>query len=428
MTSPRLPSLKAILRLRSLLTAGMIAVGALTALPSPALAATYQIPNSIPEDCSVDSTAALLSWIASVPNNSTLSLGAGGCYRIEGTLELRGRTGLDLEGNGATLRSVDPPSDQRALWRIWDSSGIVMHNMTLQGSYTDGGTYDASIEHAHGIDLRGTNASISRVTMRDFGGDCVYFGLGGTAALARSSGSVEQSSCTGTGRNAISVTAGNGILVKGVTATAIGYDVFDVEPNIGAGWGARSVTFEDNTIGTYAKSAYSLVENAPISRQAFVNNRVTGRGLKITVGQSPIARTSYPVSGVTISGNAATDPEAPAAMNLSLINGLTVSGNHVPVSGGALISVDSACAVSVSGNTFSGGAAQATIAPYACPTSSISAPNPKKRTGKSSARATWASFWPRARLTHRRVGRRAHAKHRRSRHQRSGPPRVRRKR
>ena len=48
--------------------------------------------GSVPSGCSTDATSEILSWIASVPNNSTLVFGAGACYRIEGTLELHGRT------------------------------------------------------------------------------------------------------------------------------------------------------------------------------------------------------------------------------------------------------------------------------------------------------------------------------------------------
>jgi hypothetical protein len=67
---------------------------------------------------SVDVTQLILTWIASLPNNSTLAFGSGGCYRIEGTLELSGRSGLGFEGNGSTFRAPTSPNDLRAIWRI----------------------------------------------------------------------------------------------------------------------------------------------------------------------------------------------------------------------------------------------------------------------------------------------------------------------
>ena len=74
----------------------------------------------------------------------------------------------------------------------------------------------------------------------------------------------------GTSRNAVSVTAVNNVLVQFVTLGSIGYDVFDVEPNTGtANWGAQNVTFDGNTIGSYALSIFSIVPNAPLSSLYF---------------------------------------------------------------------------------------------------------------------------------------------------------------
>jgi hypothetical protein len=80
----------------------------------------YEISANIPGDCSVDVTQPILAWIGSVPNDSVLSFGSGACYRIGGTLELSGRTGLDFEGNGALpvrqLRRSALPDHERRRW------------------------------------------------------------------------------------------------------------------------------------------------------------------------------------------------------------------------------------------------------------------------------------------------------------------------
>ena len=191
--------------------------------------------GSVPSGCSTDATSEIRSWIASVPNNSTLVFGAGACYRIEGTLELRGRT-LTLDGNGSTFKSLNAPSDQRAMWRAWDSN-VVFRDMTIVGSYANGGIHNESLQHAHGIDLRGTHGVVENVSMSDLAGDCVYFGFG----ASRSSGDVHDSSCRRIGRNAVSVTAGDDIRVARVTTDRIGYIAFDVEPNEGPGNGSSRV-------------------------------------------------------------------------------------------------------------------------------------------------------------------------------------------
>jgi hypothetical protein len=349
----------------------LMAIG-LSASSRSYAATTYVAPATIADDCSVDVTQPILSWIASVPDNSVLSFGTGRCYRIEGVLQISGRSGLTFEGNDSTFRSLNPPEDQRAMWRAIDSTGFVFRDMTIQGSYASGGTFNANLQHAHAIDLRGTGAEIANVAMSDVGGDCVYFGLGFTSALTRSSGGVHDSTCSRTGRNAISVTAGNDILVQRVTTSAVGYIAFDVEPNIGSGWGSQRVTFDGNTIGLYSISAYSVVENAPIADQAFTNNHVVGRGLKVTIGQT--SDTLYRPKNVTVSGNSADTPQAPSAMNLHAVDGLTVTGNTVPLTGGTMAAVDSSCSVSVSGNSYPGGSAESSISPFYCGISPPSLP------------------------------------------------------
>lgn len=370
------------LRLRIRIAASLIAVAgslaiALAGLSSTAssyAASTYRIPSSIAGDCSVDVTQPLLSWIASVPDNSTVSFGAGRCYRIEGTLEIRDRRGVDFEGNGATFRSLDPPEDQRAIWRVIDSSGLALRNMTIEGSYQNGGTFNASLQHAHAIDLRGTGAEVAGVTMRNVAGDCVYFGLGYTQALNRSSGSVHDSTCSGTGRNAVSVTAGDDVRVAHVTTSAIGYTAFDVEPNSGSGWGSHGVTFDSNTIGTYYLYAYAIVEDAPISAQSFTNNRVVGgKGLRIGVLGSGA---SYRPQDVTIEGNTADTATWSPAAEFHNVDGLTMTANTVPMSGGTMATIDYSCAVNISGNSYPGGTEEDSIAPFSCGTSPVATAAP----------------------------------------------------
>jgi IPT/TIG domain len=344
-------------------------VGIAAAVPPARASATYQIPATIAGDCSVDVTSPILNWIASVPNGSTLSFDPSGCYRIEGTLEIQGRSGLTLEGNGALFRSLNPPTDQRAIWRLIGSTGMVMRDMIIIGSYANGGKLDASLQHAHAIDLRGTNAEVADVAMSNVAGDCVYFGLG-YDNITRSSGSVHDSTCTGTSRNAVSVTAGDNILVRHLTTNRIGFTVFDVEPNSGSGkWGSSGVTFDSNTIGSYYLYAFSLVEQAPISNQAFTNNTVSGAVLRIGAVQDQ----GFRPQNVTITGNSSNVATSAPAMQFVDVDGLTVTGNTVPMTSGVMASVTGSCSVNITGNSYPGGSAQAAISPYsACSTAAPS--------------------------------------------------------
>jgi hypothetical protein len=332
--------------------------------PAPSAAPTgVPVPAAVASDCSTDVTAALLSWIGSVPDGTTLLFGAGKCYRIEGTLEIRGRSGLVFDGNGSTFRSTTAPADQRAFWRAIDSRGLVFRNMTIVGSYASGGTFTAGLQHAHGVDLRGTSAQVSAVSISDVAGDCVYFGLGYSAAT-RSSGGVTASTCRRTGRNGVAVSAGDDIRIEGNRLDAIGLNATDIEPNQGAGWGSRRVVVDSNTIGRYKLYAYAVVLNAPLSEQSFTRNRIQGQGLRI--GLVDPGRTSYRAAGVTIAGNASDTAQWAPAIEATSIDGLSVTGNTVPMSGGTMATVADSCRVSVSGNSYPGGTAQVGITSPSC--------------------------------------------------------------
>jgi hypothetical protein len=78
----------------------------------------------------------MLAWISTVPDGARLRFAAGGCYRLEGTLELRNRR-IAVEGNGATLRSSAPATAQRTIWRLWDSD-VALRDLVIAGSYAGG--------------------------------------------------------------------------------------------------------------------------------------------------------------------------------------------------------------------------------------------------------------------------------------------------
>jgi len=114
-------------------------------LAPPARAATpevYPVPADIPANCSVDVSARLLKWVASVPDGSVLLFGQNACYRVDGSGSLApggallffDRNDLIFEGNGSTFRTVtDPLYRTRATWRFYGGSNIVLRDMTVQG-------------------------------------------------------------------------------------------------------------------------------------------------------------------------------------------------------------------------------------------------------------------------------------------------------
>ena len=109
-----------------------IAVG----VPVPvgaAATAVATVPASIPSDCSRDVSAELAAWIASLPDGSTLSFTARGCYRVDRTLRVQHRNRLTFEGNGATFRAFTsgrelPPSAARtrSMFNFWRGSDLTV--------------------------------------------------------------------------------------------------------------------------------------------------------------------------------------------------------------------------------------------------------------------------------------------------------------
>jgi hypothetical protein len=322
-----------------------------------AAAQQYRVPKSVPSKCRKDAAPRIQSWIDSAPDGATLRFERGACYRVERTLEFENRW-LTFDGNGATFRSFNAPKAQRAMWRAWDST-VAFRSMTLVGSYAHGGVIDSEIQWAHGIDLRGTDATITNVAMSDLAGDCVYFGLGADG----SSGLVSDSRCRRIGRNAVSVTAGNDISVTRMRTRRIGHIVFDVEPNMGSGFGASRVTFDSNTIvKPYWLMAYTVIANQPVVDQAFTNNRIIGESLRIGVVDG-----AFRPQNVTVAGNRSDTPGPGPLMNFVGVDGLTVSGNDVPVTGGGtLAQIQDSCGVSAFGNSSPGGEAEVGINEPAC--------------------------------------------------------------
>jgi hypothetical protein len=319
----------------------------------------HQIPPSIPADCSVDVTEALTRWIAGVPDHATLSLGQAKCYRVDGTIEVTGRNQLTLMGNGSRLRSVAAmvsgrtADDQRAMFRVVRSQSVSFRDLVITGAYRSGGTLDPSLQHALGIDVRGSSVTVARVTLSRLAGDCIYFGLDG---VTKSSGDVDRSVCSSAGRNGVSVTAGHDISVRTTTVDQVGLDAFDVEPNRGPGWGADRIRFESNKVKGYRVQAFSVVSSAPISDITFASNRLIGHGLRAAVGDP--FQAGFRPRNITFTGNVSDTRQSGVAFNVDNVDQLAITANVVTLRGNTMASVDRSCRVRVTGNVFNGGSGE----------------------------------------------------------------------
>jgi hypothetical protein len=356
-------------RARSLLVAvsALVLFSGLFAASSAGSSATYRAPSSIPADCSVDVTQQLLDWIASVPNNSTLTFPAGACYRVDGTLLVRNRTALTFEGNGATFKAGTTGGSNRAHWQLVDGSGLTFRDMKIYGPRSDSGfVYDLQWQHA--FDVRGTAmVRLERVSASWLYGDCFYLGQGWDSRKAWASDvRIVDSSCSRNGRMGVAVTAAQDVVVQGNAFDQIGLSVFDVEPN-GTGWGARNVAFAANKVGVTRDYIFVVTGAGPVDGVSFSGNTVVGNRMKV----GAFAWNGERRSNITVADNTSDTgyyEKNGAAMRFRAIDGVTVTGNYAPLASPdtVLAEASDSCAVQVSGNQYPGGVAEARIAAKIC--------------------------------------------------------------
>lgn len=330
---------------------------------------TYRIPTAIANDCSVDVTQPISAWIASVPNHSALAFSSGACYRIEGTLQVKNRRGLEFKGNGATFKATTVGNTWRSQWRVVGGSGLTFRNMTVRGARPGGRSFAPDLQHQHGFELKGPAfVQIDRANISDAYGDCVYIGQGHDSAKSWSRNvSVHRSTCTRAGRMAVAVTAGRDVLVETSSFSNIGKNTFDIEPN-GAGFGAADVTFTRNRVGPVSDAVFVALGTGPINDIAVSYNTLVGQGMKMAV-RAPVGQRRSNFSIVANTSDTGVYQPGGSAMDFVRVHGLRVRQNTVPLSGPnmALAWISESCKVVVSRNRFPGGVVEARVRPARCP-------------------------------------------------------------
>jgi len=304
-----------------------------TPTPTPApVVAGIAVPATIDATGSTDASAALISFVNTVPDGSTIVFKAGGVYRMDAALKFAHRHNLTFEGNGATLRANGGTTEASSLFWLGSyaggNSGILIRNFTLAGNSSTPGVYQSGREGAHGILVdSGSAIEISGVTVRGVWGDCLYVGS------AASGVSFHDSTCASNGRNGVTVTSATNLTVQRVAFTRSGYCTFDIEPNVSTE-SATNIRLLDNTAGTWTNSFLSA-EGAPgsvVSGLTISGNSVTGGSLLTAIG---LARRQ----NIVFTNNRSTVAAWGPVLRFAHIDGLTVTGNVQPLSSGALVSI-----------------------------------------------------------------------------------------
>lgn len=357
---------------------GLLALAGLPLLPGTAAASTpYTPPASIDPTGATDVSAALQSWIASVPDGSTIVFPAGATYRIEETVYISHRSNLTIDGNGSHTVTTTTGDRTRRHFALISDSNLTIRNLTVKGANPNAGTGDAayvsSLEAQHGFDIEGSDhLLLDHDSVTDVYGDFVYVGMNTSTGVWSSYVTIENSDLERNGRQGISVTAAQHVFITGNTITQVRRHSIDIEPN-GLTWGADDVQIVGNTFGPARLGFVNAGPSGPVNDVTIKNNTLQG----LAMGVSDTDQTGARRHGLVMSGNVsnvAPGSTDGAVVYLSNIDHVLITGNYQAVQPGrGMDGVKSwaACDVQVYGNQFVGADSELDVR-TPCPTAPTS--------------------------------------------------------
>ncbi len=339
----------------------------LAALSVAALhAETLTVPATIPTGLEKDVTAELNEFLKSAPDGSTVEFPGKAVYRIEGTLLLKGRKGLTIDGKGATIRATDPLPDYgkkdnysgwrkvrtRSQWLVEDCEDMVFKNLRVIGAYENGGrqgVYDYNREAQHAFDILAVKGIlIENIHASDVWGDGVY--------ISKNSREVTVRKCRieRTGRQGMAIGSAFHILIEDCDILDSRRGLLDIEP-YGKEWACGDIRVIGNRFGDSRLLALPMGGSGATAAVLVANNTFTGPsgtplvmhrtkevgvkrgpfffvGNTARVGGSPAPGLRFgEVDGVLIAGNVLTfNPKRKMAVIGTKTGSTGVIGNSFP--------------------------------------------------------------------------------------------------
>lgn len=368
-------------RLFSLFFSPLLAGLLVTVDPPQASAAVYSPPASIDKSGARDVTADLQKFLNDVPSQSTISFPAGAKYRIEGTLRIANKNDIVVNGNGA-LFFADTPTNlrDRFQWDFENISNLVVSGLKIRGAHTKCGTendgYISALEAQHGINITGgeritvANNEISQVF-----GDFIYVGRSANPVFGVPRDvKIQNNVGRCNGRQGISVTQADGVLLEGNTLENTRRATFDFEPLLDTGY-VQNVTVRNNNIGSGRLNFISAGGKGRVDNIKILNNTLTRpMGIAIKAQDPKNRRKNWEIVGNKSTAKAGSEHGVIWAVN---IDGLVVKDNVQPVSQRSasqgpmhMVGNQNSCFVSASGNQmgeFGGPQVKILSNDYDCP-------------------------------------------------------------
>ena len=342
------------------------------ARPSVPDPGTVVVPGIIDATGQRDVTDELNAWLAAVPDGGVAALLPHGRYRVEGTLQLVGRSGVTILGNGATIFATTPGDRKRGQIRLIGGSSLRITDLVITGAHPAGGTqesaYVASKEAQHGIEaLAVRGLTVDHVTISDVYGDFVY--LGPRQGVPTSDVRVTDNEFRRNGRQGVSLTGATRVLIENNVISETRRATFDFEANF-ARDSITDVTLRANRIGAGRLLFIAAAGKGEVSNVVVDHNDLFGRAMNsVITSRGPVRNHDWTFTGNTSSkgfGN-----PLGGVLRFGAVNQISVTGNVQPVQrkrNMSLVRVDQSCGVVVSGNDVANGGQSTTRSP--CPTAS----------------------------------------------------------
>ena len=335
----------------------------LTAVTAGAAGTVQTVPPSIAATCSRDVTAELQAFIDATPDGSTLAFTPNACYRVDGTLRIRQRNHLVLEGNHATFHAFTDGSElgnakltrARVMFSLYQGADITLRDIVVIGANPHAGrgelAYRAIYEAQHAYAILGSQGVLlDHVEAYDVYGDFVNVGPGSDGVTVRNSTFLRN------GRQGWTIN-GTNVLFESNTIGETRRATIDMEPS-SPGWTTRNVTIRNNDVGKGRLYFLASVGASPVMDNITIEGNHLHRNMRMYVDPPKGVRSNYQILdnvadfGVSQRGG--------AALGFRDIVNLEVRGNTIRVQPGRNISgvsIGNCAHVVVADNAFRGAVA-----------------------------------------------------------------------
>jgi hypothetical protein len=300
---------------------------------------SVSVPSSIVTDCSHDVSAELATFLNAVPDNSVVMFSPGGCYRVERQMDLDRLVNVTLDGQGATLVRAEPtPLNMRypeanGFLRLLAWTGGGVRNLNIQGINTTSdrvelgdayGAWDQSMEFDAGINVRGgTNLLLENLHIDGTYGDGIQIQRwnGNPTGIT-----VRDVVIGHNGRQGISISAANGVLIDRVTIQGSRRGGIDIEPAAST-MVAQNIEIRNSTIASWLLAFPS--QGSGLSNHIYIHDNVitrTGVPFVKVRSMSGLQRTDWRIVNNTVTwGLGSPQP----AMDFENVTNILIDGNVI---------------------------------------------------------------------------------------------------